>query len=282
VRVALATCAALPELDADDRPLVPALARRGIEAVPSVWDAPAVDWGAFDLVVLRSTWDYAERLDEFAAWVGRLPRVLNPAEVVRWNTDKRRYLPELERAGVPVVPTCVLEPGGPIDLPEPPLVVKPAVSAGGRSSGRFGPSELAAARELLGRIHAEGRTALAQPFQPEAEARGETALVYVGGRYSHAVARRVPLPGPGEPGAAFYLEEEVGPREPTAAERAVADAAVAAVPRARELLYARVDLVGGGGGRPLVLELELTEPSLYLGFGAGACERFAEAIAAAR
>jgi glutathione synthase/RimK-type ligase-like ATP-grasp enzyme len=277
--VALATCAALPELDADDRPLLAALRARGVKATPAVWDDPAVDWSAFDLTVLRSTWDYAERRETFLAWAESLPSLLNPVETIRWNTDKQRYLGDLVRGGVPAVPTRFLEPGAPVELPEAPLVVKPSVSAGGRSSGRFEEGELEAARALAARIHAQGRTAMVQPYLPAADGAGETALVFIGGRYSHALARRVPLPRGGDRDG-LYLEERLTRREPTAAEREVAEAALAVAPCRERLLYARVDLLPHDG-RPLVVELELTEPSLYLSFGAGAVERLADAIAAA-
>src|SRR5215213_5753384 len=108
-RVALATCRELPTLDADDARLLGLLALHGLAAAPAVWDDPAVDWSGFDLIVLRSTWDYPKRPAAFLAWVDRLPRVLNPAPVVRWNADKR-YLLDLAAAGVPVIPTTVVGP----------------------------------------------------------------------------------------------------------------------------------------------------------------------------
>jgi glutathione synthase/RimK-type ligase-like ATP-grasp enzyme len=146
-------------------------------------------------------------------------------------------------------------------------VVKPAISAGGRSSAWFASAEVDAARALVDRIHGEGRTAMVQPYLGEAV---ETALVYVDGGYSHALRRVVPLPSAGER-EVFYLAEQLAPAEATAAQRAVADAAVACAPG--ELLYARVDLFGDA-----VLELEVAEPSLYLEFGPGAAARFAAAI----
>lgn len=265
-RVALATCAEIPEGDEDVPALTAALGGLGVEAEAAIWDGE-VDWAGFDLVVLRSTWDYAERREEFLAWAGSVPRVLNSVPIVEWNTDKERYLTDLAAAGVPVVPTEFVAPGSPIAPPRGPFVVKPAVSAGGRSSARFEPAEADAARALAGRIHADGRTAMVQPHLGELE---ETALVYLDGAYSHAVRRRVPLPAAGER-TVFHLDEEVARTEPTPAERAVAEAALACAPG--ELLYARVDLLGGA-----VLELEATEPSLYLGFGDGAAARFATAI----
>ena len=267
-RVALATCAAIPELEPDDRLLLPALAAHGIEGVPAVWDDGGIEWDAFDLVVLRSTWDYAERRDEFLAWATSLRRVENPVPLLEWNTDKR-YLEQLAGAGVPTVPTRFVQPGSTFEPPAEPFVVKPSVSAGGRSSARFEADEVDAAHALVAAIHAEGRTAMIQPYLSGAE---EKALVYVDGDYSHALLRRVPLPAAGSP-PVLYLDEELAPAEASAEERETARAALGCAPG--EPLYARVDLLGGA-----VLELELTEPSLYLGYGEGSADRFARAISA--
>ncbi len=245
-----------------------ALARLGIDAVCAVWDEPR-DWSDFDLVVVRTTWDYAERKDEFLAWAGGLPQVFNPLPVLAWSTDKQRYLTDLERAGVPVVATDFLEPGTRFDAPAEPFVVKPSVSAGGRSSAQFQGGDEAAA-ELVRQIHRDGRVAMVQPFVTAGD---EIGLVFIDGLYSHAVRRHVPLPL-GAPRSVLYLDEELGAAEPSALELGVAERALALAPG--ELLYARVDLLGGA-----VLELELVEPSLYLAFGDEAAERFAAAIAAA-
>jgi glutathione synthase/RimK-type ligase-like ATP-grasp enzyme len=264
--VALATCAEIPEGDEDFPALIAALAELGIEAEPAVWDAEA-DWCRFELVVLRSTWDYAERRDAFLAWARSLPRVLNPVPVLEWNTDKQRYLTDLAAAGVPIAPTEFVAPGENLDPPGGPFVVKPAISAGGRSSAQFRPGELEAAHGLVARIHADGRTAMVQPYLGDVD---ETDLVYLDGRYSHALHRRVPLPTAGERDV-FYLDEELRPAQAGTRDRTVAEQALAATPA--ELLYGRVDLVDGA-----VLELELAEPSLYLAFGDGAAARLAAAI----
>ena len=240
----------------------------GIDAETAVWDASEVGWDAFELVLPRSTWDYAERRDAFLAWAASVPRVLNTLEVLEWNTDKRLYLTDLDQAGVPIVPTAFVEPGGELHPPDGRFVVKPAVSAGGRSSARFEPSEVDDARRLVSRIHAEGRTAMVQPFVDGHE---EKALVYLDGAYSHTVRRVVPLPAAGDR-EVFFLEEELSPGEATAEEREIAEAALACAPA--QLLYGRVDLIGDA-----VLELEIAEPSLYLGFREGSATRFAEAIA---
>jgi glutathione synthase/RimK-type ligase-like ATP-grasp enzyme len=278
VELALATCSEVAGGDEDGPALISALGRRGIQATPQVWDDASVDWGAFDLVVVRSTWDYAERRDAFLAWVDSLRRVLNPAAVLRWNTDKR-YLHELERAGVPVVSTRFLEPGDTFEPPDGRFVVKPAVSAGSRHSATYGTDEAREARSHVARLHRLGRVVMVQPYLGDIDEQGETALIYLGGSYSHAV-RKAALLRPGQaPADALYLEEDMNTTTATAAEREVADRALVAL-SSNNLLQARVDLVPTSDG-PVVLEVELTEPSLYLGYADGATERFADAIAAA-
>jgi glutathione synthase/RimK-type ligase-like ATP-grasp enzyme len=207
-------------------------------------------------------------LGEFLDWARSVPQVLNPVPVLEWNTDKHRYLTDLAAAGVPVVSTVFVEPGQALEPPDAAFVVKPSVSAGGRRSARFEPGDLAAAQELVARIHADGGTAMVQPHLGEAD---EIGLVYVEGRFSHAVRRRVPLPDAGEQ-AVLYLDEELAPAEAAEPDRQIAEAALACA--GIELLYGRVDLLAG-----VVLELEVTEPSLYLTYDGGAANRFAQAIA---
>ena len=187
--------------------------------------------------------------------------------VLEWNTDKERYLTDLAAAGVPIVPTEFVAPGEPFKPPDDAFVVKPAVSAGGRSSAQFTGADAAAAA-LVARIHGEGRTAMVQPYLGDIV---ETDLIYIDGAFSHALRRRVPLPAAGERDV-FFLDEELRPGEATAGDREVAERALAAAPG--ELLYGRVDLVEGA-----VLELEVAEPSLYLAFGPGAAAALAAAIA---
>ena len=268
-RVALATCSELPELDDDERQVLGPLAELGIEGVPAVWDDPAVDWEAFDLTVVRSTWDYVGRRARFLAWAESVPRLHNPARVLRWNTDKR-YLADLAGAGLPVVPTWFDE----IPDLEGELVVKPTESAGARDTGRF--ASAAEAAPLAEAIRASGRTAMAQPYLEEIDEHGETGLVFIGGSFSHAFRKGPLLPRDAAPVEGLFAFEHITPREPSEPEREVADRAHAWVTeRFGELLYARVDVVPPG----LVLEIELTEPSLFLGQAEGAPRRLAAAIA---
>ena len=270
MRVALATCAGIPDLEPDDRLLLAALAAHGIDGVPAVWDDDKVDWtrSISSYSALRGTMRSGG--DEFLAWTRSLRRVLNSAPLVEWNTDKR-YLFDLEVGGVPMRPTRFVSPGETLEPSAEPFVLKPSVSAGGRTSAWFGPDEAEAARALVARIHADGRSAMVQPFLGDAE---EKALVYIDGRYSHSLRRRVPLPAAGER-SIFYLDEELAPADASTEERRTAEAALACVPG--DALYARVDLLGGS-----VLELELTEPSLYFAFGDGSAERLAASISRTR
>ena len=281
-RIALVTCAELPDLDPDDRLVRAPLAALGIEAVPAIWDDPDVDWAGFDLVVLRDPWDYVARRDEFVAWARSVPRLLNPASVVEWNTHKG-YLRELADAGVPVVPTEWFEPGDVFAAPAGAFVVKPAISAGSKDTGLYRPGQAALAGEHAGRLLAAGRTVMVQPYLPAVESAGETALLYFaapdGLRFSHAARKGPMLTGPDLGADGLYVQEQISARQPSPEELVVGDRAIRAAPPG--LLYARVDLIQGPDGSPVVVELELTEPSLFLGTADGAASRFAKAIAGA-
>lgn len=278
--VALVTCAALPELDGDDQLIAPALAALGVDSAPAVWTDAAVDWEAFDLVVLRNPWDYTDRLAEFLAWATTVPRLANPARVVAWNTDKR-YLGELAAAGLPVVETIFLAPGETVPALDREVVAKPTVSAGSRDTERFLPAAREALLAHVAALHGDGRTVMMQPYLDRVDDAGETALLHIGGAYSHAIRKGPMLTAERAMVGALYVEEDIRPREPAAAERAVAAAVMAQVAdRFGELLYARVDLLIGDDGTPVLLELELTEPSLFLGTAPGAADRLAAAIAA--
>lgn len=271
--VALATCADVPEGDEDAPALTEALAARDVEAVPAIWDDAKVDWSGFDLVIVRSTWDYPDRREQFLAWAESLPHVLNAPEVLHWNTDKRY----LEALGDDAVPTTFLEPGAAFEAPSYRFVVKPSVGAGSIGAASYDPGDRTADAHVA-ELHAAGKTVIVQPYLEDVDRHGETAILYASGAFSHAVHKE-PLLAPGrEPAAGLYVEETMRPAEPTRYELEIAERALAAMPFARdELLYARVDLLPG----PVVLEVELTEPSLFLGYAEGAVERFADAIAAA-
>ncbi|MDY6994951.1 MAG: hypothetical protein SW019_00045 [Actinomycetota bacterium] len=266
-RVVLAGCPALPEGDGDDDGLLAALRHRGLHPRWLPWDDPATLDA--DLVILRAAWDYTERLEEFLAWTRRVRRLLNPPAVVGWNTDKR-YLADLAAAGVPTVPSVFVAPGERFALPAgggEEVVVKPAVGAGSVGALRF--CDPAAAAAHAAALHEAGQTVLVQPYDPRVSA-GETALVFLGGAASHAFTKGPILPPPGDAPifdeSGTYAEERLSPADPDFALWDVGHAALAAAAahlgiEPGDLLYARVDVLGGPDA-PLLLELELVEPSL--------------------
>jgi O-ureido-D-serine cyclo-ligase len=281
----------------DDMPLLlDACARIGLQAEVRAWDDASVSWRRYDLALLRSPWDYTERLPQFLAWCERVAgstRLLNRLDIVRWNTDKH-YLAELETmGGLPIVPTQFVEPD---EEPLPALrafldefpqtmefVVKPAVGAGSRDAQRYAATQEFAAANHIGRLLDAGRSAMLQPYLASVDALGETALIYFDGEYSHAI-RKGPLLRPNEgPSDHLFAPESIAAREPSDDERALGETVMRAI-RTRfgdavPLPYARVDLIRDADGRPQLLELELTEPSLFFATAPGSAERFAECLA---
>lgn len=265
-RIVLAGCPQLIEGDGDDAGLVAALRGRGLHARWLSWDDPEALRA--DLVILRATWDYVERLDEFLAWGRRVSHLLNAPDVIAWNADKR-YLVDLAGRGVPTVPSAVFAPGETVRLPSAPeVVVKPAVGAGSIGARRF--SDRVAAGDYVAHLHAQGRSALVQAYDARVEHGGETALVFLGGQQSHAFTKRAMLPPPGRApeldATGTHAVERLGPADP---DFEVWDLGLAALEAAArqlgidvgEFLYARVDVIGGHDD-PRLLELELVEPSL--------------------
>ena len=262
-RIVLAGCPALPDGDGDDAELVAALRKRGLHARWLSWDDPAALQA--DLVILRATWDYIDRLDEFLAWTRQVRHLVNGPQVVEWNTNKR-YLSELARHGVATVPSEFFEPGEQVSVPAGEVVVKPAIGAGSVGAQRF--SDRPAALAHAAALQADGRPVLVQPYDARV-ADGETALVFIAGVQSHAFIKGPMLPETGAPvfdDSGTFAEESLTPAEPDfelweAGHSALAAAADILGIAVGELLYARVDVIGGRDD-PRVLEVELVEPSL--------------------
>jgi glutathione synthase/RimK-type ligase-like ATP-grasp enzyme len=297
-RLALVTAAAARDLDEDLPPLEAALRELPDLQISIVnWDDAGIDWSGFDLALLRSTWDYSQRLPEFLDWVTRASAattLLNPLAIVRWNTDKH-YLHDLAAAGIATVPSVFVEPGqdaavalqrflqqhvptaGPPGSDE--FVVKPAVGAGSRDAQRYHRDEAAAALPHVQRLLDGRRSVLLQPYLERVDEHGETALIFFDGRFSHAI-RKGPLLRRGEgPTRALFAAEEITAREPADDERRLAERTLQALPFPGPLAYARVDLIHEADGTPRVLELELTEPSLFFAHAPGSAQRFARTVA---
>lgn len=268
-------------LDEDEALALAALDAAGTAVDVVDWDDPAVDWAAYDRAVLRSTWDYDDRLDDFTVWLAHAESrtdLVNPRPAVLWSSDKR-YLQDLDDAGVPVTPTRFVAPGSTPEFPPGRFVVKPAVGAGSRGAASYGPGQHRLATAHVASLHAAGRVVLVQPFVDSVATDGEWPMVFLGGVFSHAASKRVDLPDAATIDGLFAAEVNV-PHTASAEQLAVAHAAMAVVTGRFGLLpYARVDLVRADDGTSLVLEVELVEPSLFLPqAGAGAADRLAAAL----
>ena len=284
-RLAIVTASTDTELYGDDI-LLPALHAAGVDTILVPWRSP-LGRGDADAALIRTPWDYIEDRDGFLAWCAATAAAMplaNPLEVLRWNTDKT-YLRDFERAGVSVVPTRWVEPGdrldGEVDWPR--FVVKPAVSAGGRSSASYDAGHIDAAREHVVSITTRGITAMVQPHIASIDDNGEVGTYVFAGLVTHAV-HKGPLLKTGVPRVddRSLGADQASARADVSDELAAfARQVVAAVSKdLGEVLYARVDAVTDDHGKPMLLELELVEPYLFLEHTPEAAPTVAAALAA--
>ncbi len=290
--LALVTADVAAPLDPDLEPFARACrAEFGDDRVSIVsWDDASVEWEIFDAAIIRSTWDYTDRIDEFLAWVDRVgdaTRLVNSADAIRWSADKW-YLAELAADGVPVVPTVYVRPGDRVPSVEGVHVVKPTIGAGSSGARRCERDEVA---DHVATLHDAGRTAMVQPYLDRLDADGEVACCFVadgaGLTFSHAFRKAAILTTTEvEQEGGLFAKEEIVAAEPTAAQRMLAEATLATdiVRSFTDVTFARVDIAPHaddvGRGHDVVMELELIEPSFYLATAPGAAERFARRLAA--
>jgi len=264
MKLRIATCSTLPEVDVDAAPLAEALVNAGIDATLVAWDDPTANWDTPIPTLIRSTWNYALDVGRFLAWVDRASAAAplwNPPHVVRANVHKR-YLLELQARGVPIVPTTLARPGVPVAMPYSKFVIKPEVGAGSLDTRVFEPGDPAAATHLA-QILSRG-FALIQPFMASVDEYGERSMIWIDGKLTHSIRKSPRFSGDNE-----SIE---GPFPIADDEREVAEAALA--PYASSILYGRVDLARDDAGQPRVMELELVEPSLFFARHPPALERF--------
>jgi glutathione synthase/RimK-type ligase-like ATP-grasp enzyme len=260
------------------------LRQRGLRVDEVSWKNPHADWDQYDLVVIRSPWDYQQSCSQFLDVLALIDasraNLQNPLKVVRWNVEKT-YLRDLQDSGVTIVPTAWLQSPRVADLTSlfeqlkaDQVVVKPFIGAGATDTFWLNSNS---SPELLQSIETlyQGRLALAQPFIESVLSYGEISLTFFGGEYSHTVLK---TPKSGD----FRVQEEHGgiiqPIDPDPEVIAFARRSLAAVQS--DLLYARVDLVFLENQQPAIMELELIEPSLYLSYDDESPRRFADAIQA--
>ena len=283
------SCAEAREFDSDLPLLIRALGDRGIIADIVDWDNASVDWSMYSSAIVRSPWDYHRRYNEFLEWLHMVSTqtvLRNSADVIEWNTDKV-YLGELEAAGIPIIPTTYVRGAEDIvtvsneGMLEKDIVVKPTVSAGSNNTERHEESPVKAAAHLGALIDA-GKVAMVQPYQRFIDEQGETAMLYFNGEFSHAFRKGAILATGDNIKNGLYTEEDISERTPRAVERELGEQVMDHVVQkfGKAPLYARVDVVRGSGGFPVLMELELAEPSLYVHLDADSPARFAAAVVA--
>ena len=287
--IGLVTAAVARELDTDLPLLGAALERAGTQFHFVDWHDASVDWSQYSLLVLRSTWDYHLRRNEFLQWLQRvslLTTVCNSSEVVEWNSDKK-YLGELSALGIAVVPTQFVSSAAEIHITQHAMdvVVKPSISAGSHDTFRYRDvrKEMITVSSHISRIVESGATAMVQEYQHTIDGFGETGLVYLSGVFSHAFRKGAILQHRPDMSNGLYAAEDVGEREASDAEQATAQQVLRCVEEkfGAMPLYARVDLIPQNNGQPQLMELELVEPSFFLWASAGSADRAAQAIIAA-
>ena len=273
-RVAIATCEDL-YVDPDTPLLLEALTSVGLDYELLAWDDPNAQWDRFDATVIRSTWDYAPRREEFLTWASSVPTLYNSFDLVAWNTDKH-YLRSLQHAGVTVIPSTFADVGIDPIFPTGNFVVKPTVGAGSLDAERYGVDDHAHAHTHVRSLHASGRDVIIQPYVESIDEEGELALVFVDGAFSHAMRKGAMLNAVENDRSQLFRAEQMS----------VAAAGLETLQFAREVLnaggassalYARVDLCRLDDAWA-VMELELTEPSLFLMYHPEAATELARAI----
>ena len=238
------------------------------------------DWSQYSLIVIRSPWDFYWHTNEFVAWVENMRGLplLNGPDVLLWNLNKH-YLDELKAAGIPTVETIYAKPGSSITFPSKEFVVKPVISEGAINTARYRVDETAIAKDHVETLHAKGTEVMIQPYLANVDVSGERSLVFFNESFDHAIQKQAVL----KPGEAYHVEHESHPDPvlytPTPAELELASAAIAAVPHNEKMLYARVDLAIDDNNNPIVMELELLDPVLFLHPSENSAHRYATAIA---
>jgi glutathione synthase/RimK-type ligase-like ATP-grasp enzyme len=232
-------------------------------------------------MLVNYCWGYVSRREAFLAWAERTAErsvLVNPLPVLRWNSDKI-YLADLAADGVPTVPTRFVKPGEAWAVPAEDYVIKPSVGSGGWWAARYAQSPPEAPDRHVAALHATGQTVLVQPYQRAVDNEGETALVFFGGQFSHAVHKAALLEADVGVTDALWEREVITPIGASEAHLNVARAAIASVAgQVGKTVYARVDVISGDGGSPLVAEVELIEPSLFLPTADTAAARFVQAM----
>ena len=292
MRLALATCSNLPDWEIDDLPFHQAIVDAGIDMERPIWDDPEVDWKRFDAILIRTTWDYQEKQLAFNQWARRVSaftRLVNPVDVVVWNTAKT-YLRDLELVGAPLTPTQWLDKGSEVDLAVMMKrlgwergFLKPVVGATARETLPFDLDEegIAKAQAHLARL-LPNESMMLQPFLASVLKEGEYSAIFFGGEFSHGV-QKIPVPGD------YRVQDDFGASDKP---HIFNEADFETVKRIEKsllrlvderfngvaLTYARVDMIRDAQGQLRLNELELVEPSLFFRHDAGSPKRLVDIL----
>ena len=278
--IALVSASELSHPDSDLPPLVSALQQLNVNAEVVAWDDD-IAWSSYDAAIIRSTWDYYRRREEFDHWltqVSQQTHLWNPPELIRWNSDKR-YLADVAAKGLPVVPTTVMDRNELMSQRElaeigSDIVVKPSVGAGSHGVRRFTEQHEAALNYLRALIES-GETPLIQPYLTNIDTHGEVGLVTAAGVLSHSFHKKAILNGDVQWSSDGHVLEVISAHTPSESELALCDRVLALLP---ETAYARIDMLPTDDG-PVISEIELIEPSLFLEVDTAAAHRIAAAFA---
>ena len=263
MKIVLASCQDLPDWEIDDHRFHLELERQGIAFEIHPWDAK-IDWSEFDLCLLRTTWDYSSRIEEFREWIQAVSAqttLLNSSELVLWNLNKR-YLQDLEQKGVPIAPTVWIKEA--VSLKEvlkkegwSKGFLKPVVGASASDTLRFSMKDIDKAQKFLEALVPQKEMIL-QPYLERVEIEGEFSAIYFGGEFSHCV-QKIPVSGD------YRVQDDYGAFdqaiEPIAA---LIDLAQRTLSTLNDpWIYARVDALRLEDGTWVLNELEMVEPSLF-------------------
>ncbi len=294
-RITLVTSAEMPSLYSDEENLLDALSDRGSDPRIAVWNDPGVDWSEAGVCVVRSVSDYASDRAKFLSWADSVPRLLNHADILTWNSDKH-YMVDLAARGLPVIPTTWLEPDRHLSKQQvhsrfPAMgdfVVKPAVSSGVRDIGRYTANDTAQRQAAIlqaANLLEEGRSVMVQRYIEEIDLHGEVSLVFFNGLVSHSVEKRAVLhpasvtdPSMHEAVVTAEHANEEQWRWGEQIRAIIHDHVRSRLGRDEQFLYNRVDLVPDGKGSFLVMEISMVDADLYLEATPEALGNFADAI----
>ena len=266
----------------EDNLVIQALKERGLSVIRVDWADPDYDWSSTKFALFRTTWDYFDRFEEFMKWLNAVQEVvnfINPIELILWNLDKH-YLQDLSEKGINIPDTKFIERGEQTTLSKVfhdagwiDAILKPAVSGSARHTYRLSKANLADHEAIFQQLIAK-EAMLLQLFQNTVLKRGEVALMYFDGNYSHAIIK---VAKPGE----FRVQSDFGGSvhnyTPTTEELTLGEKSLQAC--ARVPVYARVDIIDDNDGNPAVSELELIEPELWFRFYPASAQAMADAVA---